>query len=126
MENETQKLSSETRGLFLKAIFRSFLSMAFLIPLILIPFAGPILTITFSPYISGYVGGRVAPKNSWLKLGLLSSLSWSILEIALAFAIINSIAIFETKLGNFDYFFISIILTSNLLFFSIGYRNGEK
>jgi hypothetical protein len=107
---------------FTKALLITIGYMALLTLLIFIPLIGPVLALTFGPYIAGYSGGRYSV--AWRLLGLTAAIIWSSIFV-LIFLFITLEALpfsYPLQIGGFEIAIICIPYILNIIFCVLGAR----
>ena len=79
---------------FAKGMIISYLFM-FASVVVFIPLIGPILGFTLIPYLSGALGARFAHPKERVPLAITTSMTWSILEVAILLIVLGTITRFS-------------------------------
>jgi hypothetical protein len=115
---------------FDKAFLLSLGVIALLTLTIFIPVFGPLMVATLVPYLACSIGCRYVDKHNGIQVGILIGILWSIVELYLIFQILSQIPISLNDpviKERADYFVISMLFASNILFSAIGgYSGGSK
>jgi hypothetical protein len=107
---------------FLKALLVTLAFMALFTLLIFIPLIGPVLALTFGPYIAGYRGARYSV--AWRLLGLISAIIWSTVFV-LIFLFVALAALpfsYPITIGGFEIAILCIPYILNIIFCVLGAR----
>jgi hypothetical protein len=101
------------------------LSLTFFIPIV-----GPIMGLTFVPYLACNLGCRYVQRSNGIQVGLLVGVLWAIIELYILFQILTIVKISVAEPGiytDIDLVIIVFIFLSNIIFCMIGgYTGGGK
>jgi hypothetical protein len=93
------------------------------LPVAVLPLVGPIMALTFIPYLSGALGTRFAHPKERVPLVLTCSLTWSVLETAVfltGLSIITRSTPMGLVLDAIGIWIIAMIWLLNIIFMLLG------